>query len=63
MLTNSNQIVGRFMKSIKIDEDVYAYLQQKAIAFEETPNDVLRRIFGLNQLSGDILKKLNYRRS
>jgi negative regulator of replication initiation len=33
------------MKSIKIDEDVYTYLQKKAIAFEEDPNDVLRRIF------------------
>jgi predicted CopG family antitoxin len=39
------------MKSITIDNEVYAYLQKKAIAFEEDPNDVLRRIFDLNQIS------------
>jgi hypothetical protein len=39
------------MKSIKIDDEVYTYLQKKAIAFEEDPNDVLRRIFGLNQVN------------
>ena len=39
------------MKSIKIDNEVYTYLQKTAIAFEESPNDVLRRIFGLNRVS------------
>jgi predicted CopG family antitoxin len=39
------------MKRIKIDDEVYTYLQQKAIAFEEDPNDVLRRIFDLNQVN------------
>jgi len=39
------------MKNIKIDEEVYTYLQKKAIVFEEEPNDVLRRILGLNQVN------------
>ena len=39
------------MKSIKIDNEVYTYLQKKAMAFEEDPNDVLRRIFNLNQVA------------
>jgi hypothetical protein len=39
------------MKSIKIDDEVYSYLQGKAIAFEENPNDVLRRIFNLNPVN------------
>ncbi|MFZ4440224.1 MAG: hypothetical protein ACOYOS_17495 [Syntrophales bacterium] len=36
------------MKNIKIDDEGYTYLQMKAIAFEEDPNDALRRIFCLN---------------
>jgi hypothetical protein len=39
------------MRRIKIDNEVYAYLQKKAIAFEENPNNVLRRILGLNQVN------------
>ena len=39
------------MKNIKIDNEVYTYLQKKAIAFEENPNAVLRRIFNLNQVN------------
>jgi len=39
------------MKTIKIDNEVYAFLQKKAIVFEENPNDVLRRIFNLNQVN------------
>jgi hypothetical protein len=39
------------MRTIKIDNEVYSYLQKKAIAFEEEPNDVLRRILGLNQVN------------
>jgi len=38
------------MKTIKIDNEVYTFLQKKAIAFEEDPNGVLRRIFNLNQV-------------
>jgi hypothetical protein len=36
------------MKVIRIDDDVWKILQQKAIPFEDTPNTVLRRILGLN---------------
>lgn len=47
----NNIIEEKFMKSIKIDNEVYEYLQKKAIAFEESPNDVLRRIFNLNRVN------------
>lgn len=40
---------GRPMKKIKIDEEVYDFLQKKAIPFEETPNDVLRRLLRLGK--------------
>lgn len=36
------------MKNISIDDDVYKYLQRKAIAYTEEPNDTLRRLFSLN---------------
>ena len=36
------------MKTIEIDDEVYAYLQSKAIAYMETPNLTLRRLFELN---------------
>lgn len=39
------------MKSIKIDNEVYSYLQKKAIAFEESPNDVLRRVLDLKYVT------------
>ncbi len=39
------------MKTIQIDHQVYAFLQKKAIVFEENPNAVLRRIFNLNQVN------------
>jgi hypothetical protein len=35
------------MPTIRIDEDVYAWLQMQAKPFEDTPNSVLRRIAGL----------------
>lgn len=36
------------MRTILIDDDVYRFLQGKAIPFEETtPNETLRRLFGL----------------
>ena len=37
------------MLKIEIDEEVFAYLQSRAVAFVEKPNDTLRRIFGLNK--------------
>lgn len=37
------------MKIIEIDEEVYSYLQQNAIAYVETPNDTLRRLFGFGK--------------
>ena len=38
------------MKTIEIDDEVYAYLQSNAISFEEpTPNDVIRRVIGLDK--------------
>ena len=35
------------MKIIQVDDDVYAFLQRKAIAFEETPGMTLRRLLKL----------------
>ncbi len=37
------------MKSIRIDDEVWAALQKKARAFEDTPNSVLRRILRLDK--------------
>lgn len=39
--------------TIRIDNDVYAWLQQNARPFEDTPNNVLRRIAGLDTPSTD----------
>jgi len=36
------------MRNIEIDDEVFGYLQSKAIPFVETPNLALRRLFGLN---------------
>jgi negative regulator of replication initiation len=36
------------MPTIRIDDDVWRYLQGKAKPFEDTPNDVLRRELGLD---------------
>lgn len=36
------------MRSIEIDIDVHKLIEQKRVDFEETPNDVLRRILNLN---------------
>lgn len=35
------------MPRIDIDDDVFAHLQERAVAFVETPNDTLRRLLGL----------------
>lgn len=38
------------MKIIEIDDEVYDYLQSKAIPYEDkTPNDTLRRLFGFDK--------------
>src|SRR5882672_4354929 len=34
--------------TIRIDDEVYAWLQKNARAFEDTPNSVLRRVAGLD---------------
>jgi hypothetical protein len=36
------------MPTIRVDDDVYAWLQKHAQPFEDTPNSVLRRIAGLD---------------
>lgn len=38
------------MRTIDIDDDVYAYLAKQAIPFEESPNLTLRRLFGLKPI-------------
>lgn len=40
------------MKAIRIDDDVWASLQKKASAFEDTPNSVLRRVLGIDKANG-----------
>ena len=35
------------MPTIRIDRDVYEWLQRQAKAFEDTPNSVLRKVAGL----------------
>lgn len=42
------------MRTIQIDDAVYAWLQGKAVPYEEpTPNDTLRRLFGLGGQPGE----------
>ncbi len=36
------------MRNIEIDDEVFAYLQSKAVPFVETPNLTLRRLFSLD---------------
>jgi hypothetical protein len=38
--------------TIRIDDEVYAWLQKNARAFEDTPNSVLRRVAGLDNQAG-----------
>ena len=50
------------MKNIELDNEVYAFLQNKAIPFVEKPNDTLRRLFGidnafLQESTGDLMEK------
>ena len=44
------------MRNIEIDDEVFGYLQSKAIPFVETPNLTLRRLFKLNGKSTRIEK-------
>ena len=37
------------MPTIRVDDDVYAWLQKQARPFEDTPNTVLRRVAGLER--------------
>ena len=37
------------MKTIEIDDEVYEFIQKKAVAFVETPNLALRRLLGVNK--------------
>jgi len=39
------------MRNIEIDDEVFGYLQSKAIPFVETPNLTLRRLFGIDSMS------------
>jgi hypothetical protein len=47
--------------TIRIDDDVYSWLQQQARPFEDTPNTVLRRVAGLDEakLAAAKLSSLN----
>src|SRR3989442_1235649 len=40
------------MPTIRIDDEVFAALQERGRAFVDTPNDVLRRDYGLNGVNG-----------
>ena len=45
--SSNKQVDSR--KTIRIDDEVWAWLKGKAEPFEDTPNSVLRRIAGLDQ--------------
>jgi len=49
--------------TIRIDDEVYAWLQKQASAFEDTPNTVLRRVAGLNGEDAGVSKKRIYLRT
>lgn len=54
------------MREIRIDDEVYAYLEKKAITWKDkNPNDTLRRILELNTTSpkGIKIKALRYPRT
>jgi len=38
------------MRKIEVDEEVYQALLKHVISFEDTPNDVLRRLLGLDEV-------------
>jgi len=41
--------MGKYRRSIEVDADVWRLLQSEAVPFEEEPNDVLRRLLGLDK--------------
>ncbi len=41
--------------TIRIDDEVYAWLQKHARPFEDTPNSVLRRLAGLDQGEEEVM--------
>jgi 5-methylcytosine-specific restriction protein A len=45
--------------TIRIDDEVYSWLQKKARPFEDTPNTVLRKIAGLDKNSELIVNRNN----
>jgi negative regulator of replication initiation len=47
------------MPTIRIDEDVWRFLQSKAKPFEDSPNDVLRRELGIGrgETPNDVLRR------
>ncbi|HPR90092.1 MAG TPA: hypothetical protein PLD93_01525 [Synergistaceae bacterium] len=49
------------MRHIEIDEEVFKYLQSHALPFVETPNDTLRRLFGVNKTRSDSEKPIAVR--
>lgn len=42
------------MPTIRIDEEVYAWLKSQAEPFEDNPNTVLRRVAGLDTKEGQV---------
>ena len=52
MLQYNTDVEAVMMPTIRIDDDVWRYLQGKAKPFEDTPNDVLRRELGLEGRKG-----------
>lgn len=49
------------MPTIEVSDAVYEYLRDKAVPFEDTPNSVLERVFGLQDEA--ILDKKHYDRT
>ena len=39
------------MPVIRIDDELYKWLQERAVAFEDTPNDVIKRELGLDRFA------------
>jgi negative regulator of replication initiation len=49
------------MPTIRIDDEVWAYLKSKGIPFEDTPNDVLRRELGIGRKADAAPAKMEIR--
>ena len=45
------------MPTIRIDDDVYSWLKQQAVPFEDTPNSVLRRLAGFDKKDNANIEK------